>query len=254
MSETQPLNPLILGGAAEGAALARAMAEAGMQGTISLAGATARPKPLALPTRIGGFGGAAGLAEYIRAEGVTHVIDATHPFAAQMSRNAAEACAATQTPLIALTRPAWTPQPGDTWTRVPDIAGAVAALDRPRARVFLAVGRMHLADFAARPQHRYLLRLVDPPKAPLPLPDAHAVIARGPFDAEADRTLLAAERIDLLVSKNSGGTGAYAKIAAANALGLEVIMIDRPQAPDRPETDAIADILRWLHAGTERGV
>ena len=127
------------------------------------------------------------------------------------------------------------------------------ALDGPPRAVFLALGRMHVAEFAARPQHRYLLRLVDPMET-LPLPNAHAVIDRGPFDEAADRALLQTHAIDLIVSKNSGGAGAYAKLAAARALGLPVLMIDRPKAPDRPETGDIADVLAWLHAGTERGV
>ncbi|ETX28039.1 cobalt-precorrin-6A reductase [Roseivivax isoporae] len=250
-------NLLILAGTTEATALARAAAEAGLAGTVSFAGRVERPLRQPLPQRIGGFGGPEGLAAYLAANGITHVVDATHPFAAQMSANAVAGCAAAGVPLVALTRPPWQPVPGDDWIRVSDIAGAVAALAGPARRVLLAVGRMHLQEFAPNPQHFYLLRLVDPPAMPPPFPRVHAVVDRGPFAEEADRALLTEHRIDLVVSKNAGGSGAYAKIAAARALGLRVIMIDRPDLPDRPERATPAEVLDWVaetHAGTERGV
>jgi precorrin-6A/cobalt-precorrin-6A reductase len=250
-----PPKLLILAGTTEATAFARAAAERGIDGIVSFAGRVERPLRQPLPQRIGGFGGAEGLADYIRAEGITHVVDATHPFAAQMSRNAVEGCAAAGVPLIALTRPAWEPVAGDRWTRVPDIAGAVAALDRPRERVMLAIGRQNLAEFAPHPQHFYLLRLVDPPADPLPFPDAHVIVDRGPFDAEADRRLMAAHGIGLVVSKNAGGTGAYAKIAAARALALPVVMIDRPVLPARTEAHDPEAVLAWIaHTGIPLGV
>ncbi|MEJ6392828.1 cobalt-precorrin-6A reductase [Gymnodinialimonas sp. 2305UL16-5] len=246
-------NLLILGGTTEATALARAVAEAGIAGMVSFAGRVDRPVRQPLPQRIGGFGGAAGLAAYLRAERITHVVDATHPFAAQMSRNAVAACALADVPLVALTRPAWAPVQGDDWLRVPDIAGAVAALDQPARRVMLAVGRMHLADFAPNPQHFYLLRLVDPPKAALPLPKTEILVSRGPFTEAEDRALMETHGIDLVVSKNSGGTGAYAKIAAARDLSLPVIMIDRPEMPERAEVATPAEVLAWCH-GADLGV
>lgn len=248
-------NLLILAGTTEATAFAAAAAAAGLAGTVSFAGRVARPRRQPMPQRVGGFGGAEGLAAYLREKGVSHVIDATHPFAARMSFNAVAACATVGVPLLALTRPAWEPAPGDRWIRVPDIAGAVAALDRPRARVMLAVGRMHLPDFAPNPQHRYLLRLVDPPDTPPPFPEHHVIVDRGPFDADRDRALMRAHGIDLVVSKNAGGTGAYAKIAAARALGLPVVMIDRPAQPVRSEATGVAEALDWVaHAGTDLGV
>ncbi len=239
-------NLLILAGTMEATALARALAERGVAGIVSFAGRVERPRRQPLPQRVGGFGGVEGLADWLRAAAVTHVVDATHPFAAQMSRNAVAACAATGIPLIALSRPPWEPVAGDRWTRVPDIAGAVAALDRPARRVMLAVGRMHLADFAPNPQHHYLLRLVDPPAGPLPFPQAEVIVDRGPFDACADRALMERHGTELVVSKNAGGTGAYAKIAAARALGLPVVMIDRPPLPARAEAHDVAAVLDWL--------
>jgi len=246
---------LILAGTTEATAFARATAERGLSGTVSFAGRVERPLRQPLPQRVGGFGGADGLATYLRAERITHVIDATHPFAAQMSWNAVAGCAKAGVPLVALTRPPWRPQEGDQWQHVHDIAGAVAALDRPPTNVMLAVGRMHLAEFAPQPQHRYLLRLVDPPASPLPLPDTHVVVDRGPFDKAADQALMLEHRIELVVSKNAGGTGAYAKIAAARSLGLPVIMIARPTQPERREVETVDAVFDWLdHSDTALGV
>ncbi len=236
---------LLLGGTTEASLLARLLAGAGMDAVFSYAGRTGAPGTQPLPTRIGGFGGAEGLAAFLRAEGIGHVIDATHPFAAQMSRNAVAACAATGIPLAALERPAWTPGPGDRWTPVPDIPAAVAALPEAPARIFLAIGKLHLAAFAARPQHHYLLRLVDPPEA-LPLPDAAVVIARGPFTPEGDLALLTEHRIGHIVAKNAGGIGARAKLDAARTLGLPVILIDRPVLPPRRIFTEPEEVMGWL--------
>lgn len=233
--------------------MAAALGAAGLEAVYSLAGRTAAPARPALPTRIGGFGGVAGLTEWLTTHRITHVIDATHPFAAQMSRNAIAACAATDLPLVALQRPEWQPEPGDRWTRLPDIAAAVAHLPETPARIFLAIGRQTLAPFAARPEHHYLLRLVDPPEGPLPLPQAEVVVDRGPFTVAGDTALLQRFRADLIVAKNAGGRGASAKIAAARALGLPILMIDRPALPDRATVTTPAEALDWLHA-TDRGV
>lgn len=238
-------NLLVLGGTTEASALAQALADAQIPATLSYMGRVERPKPQPIPTRIGGFGGIPGLIAYLQAHQITHVIDATHPFAAQMSTNAIAACAATGTPLLALTRPAWEPAPGDQWHRVPDIPAAVAALAGPPRRVLLAIGRMHLPEFAAQPQHHYHLRLVDPPAEPPPLPDHRITLDRGPFSAEADQRLLKDHRIDLIVSKNAGGTGSVSKLIAARALQLPVLMIDRPKLPPRRETHDMAEALAF---------
>lgn len=235
--------------------MAQALAHAGLEAVFSYAGRTGSPAPQPLPMRVGGFGGVPGLVAYLRAEAISHVIDATHPFAAQMSANAVAACAATATPLIALERVPWQPQPGDNWQRVADIAAAVAALPEAPARVFLAIGRQSLAPFAARPQHHYLLRLVDPPEAPLPLPNTSVVLARGPFDVAGDTALLRDHAITHIVAKNAGGTGAEAKLAAARALRLPVILIDRPALPSRKLAASVAEVMGWLgHSVTDRGV
>ncbi len=212
----------------------------------SYAGRTQIPLGHALPVRIGGFGGATGLADYIRDEGITHVIDATHPFAAEMSRHAVEACAAADVPLVALERAPWSRTSGDTWIEVADIAGAIDRLPEQRARVFLAIGRQHIAAFAAKPQHAYLLRFVDAPDGALQLPEAEVIVSRGPFTPEGDRELMRSRGIEWLVARNSGGAGARAKIDAARELGLPVIMIARPALPERQRLGSAEDVLAWL--------
>lgn len=248
-------NLLILGGTSEATALCKAVDAAGLAGTISYAGRVAQPGRQPLPQRSGGFGGSRGLAAYLREHHISHVIDATHPFAAQMSANAVAACADTGVPLVAFTRPPWAAEPGDHWRHVPDLAGAAAALNETARRVMLAVGRMHLEVFVPNPQHFYLLRLVDPPAVPPPFPDHHVVISRGPFTEEGDRALMRDHEIDLVVSKNSGGMGAYAKIAAARSLTLPVLMIDRPQQPRRRELYSVNAVMDWIaHSAADLGV
>ncbi|OCX65990.1 cobalt-precorrin-6A reductase [Thioclava sp. SK-1] len=250
---------LLLGGTTEASQLARLLADARIRTVFSYAGRTAAPVAQPLPMRIGGFGGVDGLVTYLRKTGVTHVIDATHPFAAQMSLNAAAACADLRLPLLSLERPAWCAVPGDIWAHVPDITQAVTALpDRP-GRVFLAIGKQHIAAFAAQPQHHYLLRLVDRPQQPIALPDHHVIVDRGPFDAAADTALLRDHRITHIIAKNSGGTGAQAKLTAARALGLSVIMIDRPTPPVRDTVTSPQAAMNWLidhrhGAAAKRGV
>ena len=213
---------------------------------FSYAGRTAKPVSQPLPTRIGGFGGVQGLAAYLQGEGVTHVVDATHPFAAQMSTNAVHACKAAGVKLCAFERPAWQAGKDDEWVCADSIEGAVDVLPDAPARVFLAIGKQNLAQFAAKPQHHYLLRLVDEPGAGLPLPHTAIEIARGPFDAAGDTALMQRHGITHVVAKNAGGAGAAAKLIAARTLGLPVIMIGRPQVPERPVMGSVAEVMAWL--------
>lgn len=226
----------------------------GVEAVLSYAGRTAAPAAQAVPVRVGGFGGVAGLVAYLRGERVTHLVDATHPFAAQMSAHAVAAAQHAGVPLIALTRPAWRPVAADRWTCVADMDAAVAALAGPARRVMLALGRMHVAAFATQPQHHYLLRFVDVPDVPPPLPQHDLVIDRGPFDVDSDRRLMVDHRIDLVVAKNAGGEGASAKIAAARALGLAVVMIDRPAMPPRVEVHDVAAVFDWIAHGVPSGI
>ncbi|MBV9562575.1 MAG: cobalt-precorrin-6A reductase [Bradyrhizobium sp.] len=240
------LRALILGGTGDANQLANAFVRERIDAIYSYAGRTQIPLGHALPVRIGGFGGAQGLADFIRQERITHVIDATHPFAAEMSRHAVEACAATGTALLALERAPWTRAPDDRWIDVADIAAAVAALPERRARIFLAIGRQHLAPFATRPQHAYTLRFVDAPDGALPLPDAEVIVSRGPFTLAGDLDLMRARGIEWLVARNAGGGGARAKIDAARALGLPVIMIARPALPERRRVESVEEVMAWL--------
>ncbi|CDG54815.1 MULTISPECIES: cobalt-precorrin-6A reductase [Halomonadaceae] len=237
---------LILGGTTEASALASAVAKRGLPAIFSYAGRVSTPKPQPLPTRIGGFGGISGLAAFVAQERITHIVDATHPFAAQMSTNVLAAAAQCGVKAIALTRPAWQPVDGDQWQSVASIDEAVSTLAGPPQRVLLAIGRMHLAAFAAQPQHHYVLRLVDRPTSPLPLPDYTAVIDRGPFTLEGDLALLENQRIQRIVCKNSGGDGAASKLTAARRLGLPIVMIERPALPPRHEVHCIDDVFSWL--------
>ncbi len=229
-----PQRILILGGTTEASALAAGLAPlaAHFAPTLSLAGRTARPRPLPVPTRIGGFGGAQGLAEYLLAEGIGQVVDATHPFAARISRNAAEACAAADVPLLAIRRPAWDRQPRDDWTEVDDMAGAAAALGEMPRNVFLTIGRQEVSAFLAAPQHRYFVRSIEP--AGVALPQLQAIAARGPFDRAAETRFLREAGIAVMVTKNSGGAATYAKIEAARDLGLPVVVVRRPAVPAVP--------------------
>ena len=250
---------LILGGTAEARALAQELAgRADLAVTLSLAGRTAEPLPQAVPVRSGGFGGAEGLAAYLRAEHIATLIDATHPYAAVISANAARAAEIAQVPLLALRRPAWKKQAGDTWTEVATVEDAVEALGEAPRRVFLTLGRKELAPFATALQHVYLVRSVDPVDPPLDVPQASYLTARGPFTEEADRALLKTHRIEIIVAKNSGGNATYAKIAAARALGIPVIMLARPALPEVATATTVEEVLAWLDhvsaPSTARGV
>jgi precorrin-6A/cobalt-precorrin-6A reductase len=246
--EKELMRILILGGTTEASALAARLAgRSDFSPLLSMAGRTSDPRPMPIPTRIGGFGGVAGLARFLLEEKIEAVIDATHPFAAVMSRNAAAACVQAQVPLLALRRPAWRPQDGDRWNEVTSIGEAVQAFgDAPR-RVFLTVGRLELASFAAAPQHTYLVRTIEPIGDALPVPNIITIQDRAPFDEAAERMLMERERIDVVVTKNSGGSATYPKIAAARSLGLPVIVVARPEKPSDVEEVASAEAaLDWL--------
>jgi precorrin-6A/cobalt-precorrin-6A reductase len=223
---------LILGGTTEARGLAERLAQRqDIEALISLAGRTADPRPLPLPTRIGGFGGVEGLIDYLAKENVDLLVDATHPFANQISANAASAAERSGVPLFALRRPAWESVASDRWTRVHDVDAAAAALGGKPRRVFLAIGRQEAGRFSTAPQHSYLVRSVDPVDPPLAVPDCRYLLASGPFSEVDERRLLADERIDVVVTKNSGGSATYGKIAAARELGLDVIVIERRKPP-----------------------
>ena len=243
---------LILGGTTEARLLGERLAKrGGLDVTLSLAGRTASPVPHAVPIRVGGFGGADGLADYIMKERIDALIDATHPYATIISENASAAARQTDVLFVMLHRAPWKAVAGDRWIEANDTSTAVHALgDAPR-RVFVTIGRNELAPFARAPQHFYLIRSVDPVDPPLPLPHVSYVTERGPFREAHDRALMTEHKIDVVIAKNSGGGAAYGKIAAARALGIEVIILRRPQESEGSVVHTIDDAIAWLdHALT----
>ncbi|AYM58489.1 precorrin-6A reductase [Agrobacterium fabrum] len=239
-SDVMTRSILILGGTADARILAGQLAEdSGCRILLSMAGRTLSPVEQPVPMRSGGFGGAAGLADFIRTEGFDILVDATHPYAARISANAVEAARLANVPLVVLSRPVWPRQPGDTWQSVHTVGQAVTALGTVGRRVFLALGRQELLPFEAAPQHSYLIRSVDPVEPPLRTPDARYITARGPFVTEDEIGMLKENRIEVVISKNSGGSASYGKIEAARWLGLPVIMIERPQQLNDTPTNKV---------------
>jgi precorrin-6A/cobalt-precorrin-6A reductase len=246
MSKPGPLKVLVLGGTGEARELARRFAGRDEIEVISsLAGRLAEP---ALPegaVRIGGFGGANGLAGWLVAQHVDAVIDATHPFAAAMSAAACSGCATAGVPLLVLDRPGWEPRDGDRWHRVGSLAAAAAALPSLGSRAFLTIGRQGLAVFAGMDELFFLVRAVEQPGPPLPQ-HMSLVLDRGPFTVRSELALLWSHRIDVLVSKDSGGDATAAKLDAARLAELPVLVIDRPPAPDAPRVHTVDEALTWL--------
>lgn len=240
---------LILGGTTEATRLAGRLADrADIAATLSYAGRTEMPASQPIPVRMGGFGGAEGLARYLTENHIDLLVDATHPFAARISQNAAAAARATGTPILGLTRQPWARQDGDTWIEVANNAEAVAALgDGPR-RVFLTIGRLGVGDFRVAPQHHYLIRTIDAPQPHDMPPDHRLILARGTFALEEEIGLMRNERVDMLVTKNSGGEATYAKIAAARALHIPVVVVTPPHRPDLPEVYTVEDCLHAIEA------
>jgi precorrin-6A/cobalt-precorrin-6A reductase len=239
---------LILGGTGEARELAASLVAGGTDVISSLAGRVRDPRLPEGAVRIGGFGGAGGLAAYLRAERITRVIDATHPFAAGITANAAQAAFAAGVPLLVLRRPGWAADP--SWEVVADIQAAALAVARwPGEQVFLTTGRRDLAAFAADDRHQFLVRTVDPPDGPVP-PRMTLILDRGPYTVTSESALIRDHRIGLLVTKNSGGPMTAAKLAAAGDLGVRVLMVARPPLPPGAVVvETAADARRWLDAG-----
>lgn len=221
---------LLLGGTSEASKLARLLVgERDIDCLMSFAGRTKTPLAPPVPFRVGGFGGVEGLVGFLAAQQIDVLIDATHPFAEQMSRNAASAATRAGIPLVVLSRPPWEQDRGDRWIHVPDMDAAAVALGREPVRAFLTIGRLQLSAFEAAPQHFYLVRTINAPEDLPGLPCHRVISGLGPFAVEEEETLLREERIDVIVTKNSGGEATYAKILAARRLGLPVVMVARPK-------------------------
>lgn len=195
---------------------------------------------------MGGFGGATGLTEYLREQQIDLLIDATHPFAAEISFNAATAAAEIKIPHLMLIRPAWEPMSGDHWIEVASNEAAASLLPRLARRIFLTIGRQELSTFAPLQDLWFLMRMIDPPGPNMPLPPGKLLLERGPFDWQAERSLLQDHQIEAIVSKNSGGDATYAKIIAARELGLPVVMVQRPPVPKGDRVESVEDALAWI--------
>jgi precorrin-6A/cobalt-precorrin-6A reductase len=239
---------LILGGTADARRLATLAMAAGFEVTSSFAGRTAAPRLPAGAARSGGFAGAAGLAAYLQRERIDLLVDATHPFAAQISAHAAQAAATAQVPRLLLDRPGWEALPGDRWRHAQDVDDAASKLAGLAERVFLTIGRQDLAAFAHLDQIWFLYRMIEAPLAGLPRPRGQLLLDRGPFTARAELDLIRAHRLQALVTRNSGGAETYPKIVAARALGLPVVMIERPTLPASEVVHTPAQALAWLQA------
>jgi precorrin-6A/cobalt-precorrin-6A reductase len=250
-----PFRVLILGGTTEASALADAVAgDPRLTPILSLAGRTNRPRAQPIATRSGGFGGIAGLLDFLRRERIEAVVDATHPYADQISSHAVRACGDAAVPLASLVRPEWSRLEGDRWQIVADTTAAALALGPVPRRVFLSLGRQDLHLFAVAPHHHYLARMIEPP-APEDLPPVVRILQeRGPFERPGEEQLLRDEGIDVLVSRNSGGLATYAKIEAARALALPVLMIKRPPKPSGEIMASVEGCVAWLHGLSPRGV
>jgi precorrin-6A/cobalt-precorrin-6A reductase len=243
---------LILGGTAEARELAAALDARDVAVTSSLAGRVARPRLPAGEVRIGGFGGPEKLAAWLREHSVAAVVDATHPFAERISASAARACPAAGVPLLRLERPGWSERPGDDWHWVDTLPEAAALIPRLGSRALLSTGRQGLAAFAELHDAWLLVRCVDPPEAPLP-PHHELLLDRGPYTLDGELSLIDRHRLDLVVTKDSGGEHTVAKLDAARERGLPVVVVRRPpRSAGVPTVTCVADALAWVqrtHAG-----
>jgi precorrin-6A/cobalt-precorrin-6A reductase len=248
---------LILGGTGEARELAAELTAAGVDVLSSLAGRVRQPRLPAGPVRTGGFGGAAGLADFLRAEAITGVVDATHPFAAAITANAAEAAAAAGLPLLVLRRPPWPADP--SWLSVPDTDAAAAAVRAwPGESVFLTTGRRDLGPCAADDAHRFLVRAVDPPDPGGPVPPTMTLLLdRGPYTVEGETALMREHGVGLLVTKNSGGPMTAAKLEAARQLTVQVVVVERPPLPSLPPgsvcVPTVAEAVTWVGPAGQPG-
>jgi precorrin-6A/cobalt-precorrin-6A reductase len=242
---------LILGGTAEASALAaEVLARAGdrLDVVSSFAGRVEGLRPPPGRVRIGGFGGVDGLASYIKEETIDLLVDATHPFADQISRNACAAAERTGIPRLVLWRPSWPRHPLDRWIEVDGIGAAAHALRHLGPRVWLTVGGSELPGFAGLDEHWFLVRVIDAAKQPLPFRNFEVIEARGPFTLENERALIRHHRIDVIVSKASGGSATYAKIEAAREADLPVVMVRRPLPEPGERVESVAEAADWVLA------
>jgi len=242
---------LILGGTAEARELAGELSATGVRVISSLAGRVARPRLPVGEVRMGGFGGPEALARWIHDHGIVAVVDATHPFAERISASATAACSSAGVPLLRLERPGWSERDGDRWYWVDSLETAADTIPRLGKRVLLTTGRQGLRAFAGVDAAWFLIRCVDPPAPPLPA-DHELIIDRGPYTLPSELTLLDTHAIDLIVTKDSGGHHTVAKLNAARARDLPVIIIQRPTRPTAPAVATVEEAADWAHASVPR--
>ena len=236
---------LILGGIGDAVKLASETSQLpDLEVIYSLAGRTLKPKLPNCETRTGGFGGADGLASYVKDAKIDFVIDATHPFAATMAAHAAEACAASNIPRVKFCRAAWKPKDFN-WISAQTYEEAAQKLSPLGKRVFLSIGTKDLDAFSALAEKWFLIRAVEEPALPIPLLSHDILLERGPFGEGHERTLLVSYQIDVLVSKNSGGAEAT-KLQAASDLGIPIVMIEQPGMPTGEVVGTVEDTIGWL--------
>jgi len=238
---------LILGGTGDAAELAAKVSVIpGFEVITSLAGRTCQPSVSLETVRVGGFGGSSGLAAYLHEQHIDLLIDATHPFAAQISWNAATAAKEVGIPHLMLVRPAWAKVAGDDWIEVESVEAAAAAIPATAQRVFLTIGRQQLAPFVQLTKIWFLMRTIDPPASDVAIPNGKLLFDRGPFSLEQERRLLQDYQIDAIVSKNSGGDATYAKLVAARELSIPVLIVKRPAMPTGEQVTDVVGALAWL--------
>jgi precorrin-6A/cobalt-precorrin-6A reductase len=246
------LRVLLLGGTAEARRLAAAVRDLpSIDLVTSLAGRVRRPLLPEGEVRIGGFGGPRALAGWLRSERMAAVLDATHPFAAAITAHAAAATAELGLPFAVLRRPGWRPAPGDDWHWVDSTDAAAALLSQLGERAFLTTGTTGLAAFAGLDRMWFLVRTIE--AAPSLPANAEVLHDRGPFTVDGERELMRRHRIDVLVSKDSGGDMTAAKLVAARLLGVPVVLVRRPALPDVPVVRTEEDALAWLRRLPVRG-
>jgi precorrin-6A/cobalt-precorrin-6A reductase len=236
---------LLLAGTGEAAELAWLLSDAGHEVTSSLAGATRSPKALAGQVRSGGFGGDAGFQAWLAQHRPELVIDATHPFAARVSRRSARICKAMGLKYLQLLRPPW---PVLAERQQYEVASAKEArrLVPPGAVVFLATGRQTLESFGAFSDCHLICRQIDPPEGPFPFPNGEFRVGRPPFSVEDEVALFKELKVDWLIVKNAGGAASYSKIEAAALLGIPVIFLARPVQPDAEQVASIPEVMKWV--------
>lgn len=236
---------LLLAGTGEAKRIAWALTDTGINVVASLAGATRSPEPLPIPTRTGGFGGEDGFRAYLKKQNIRAVLDATHPFAEQITNRTARICAELDLPYAQLVRAPWFAETGDDWTMI-DAPEDAAAHIPDNAVVFLATGRQTLMQYANLEGRRVLCRLIDPPTAPFPFEGGEFVLGRPPFSPRSEAQLFKALGVTHIVVKNAGGDGGRAKLDAARALKIPVLLLKRPEMPSATPLSNVQEAVAWV--------